>query len=456
MLARSSRGGSLVTLTEFCSTDTGNDLEGIELRMFAHTMKMNTGLCLSNSPRDTLVYMDKSRHCESNSALSTWQSHLLPHPPSYVRMRTTVKHHVAGTVKRTVLYKDFCIFFINWGMTRLWRKTRSRPSSSTCIGTDPNRNFGHHWMCHSVKFVNEVYVTGASSNPCSETYGGTHAFSESETVAYHNYILGNKDRIKLYLATHSYGNVSCLMQPFSSPSIRAYSTGRAKLFKHACTTGCIGARRVALHTSTSWSTEAEHTTIRAYSTGRAKLFKHACTTGCIGARRVALHTSTSWSTEAEHTTTCILLEQVKRVHQKGRSIVSVPIQQFCTLTYRGCYITLTSVEHKAARLCAVLITLTSVEHKAARLCAVIITQTFKIICSVSFSVLNMTQAVRYSTHKLLAPDQDSSLELSVNSSLVYCESSSLDHAVTEVGALLLVSMGLHIKSTFRLEKPCKQ
>jgi hypothetical protein len=35
---------------------------------------------------------------------------------SYVRMRTTVKHHAAGTVKRTVPYKDFCIFFINWGM----------------------------------------------------------------------------------------------------------------------------------------------------------------------------------------------------------------------------------------------------------------------------------------------------------------------------------------------------
>jgi hypothetical protein len=31
-------------------------------------------------------------------------------------MRTTVKHHAAGTVKRTVPYKDFCIFFINWGM----------------------------------------------------------------------------------------------------------------------------------------------------------------------------------------------------------------------------------------------------------------------------------------------------------------------------------------------------
>jgi hypothetical protein len=31
-------------------------------------------------------------------------------------MRTTVKRHAAGTVKRTVPYKDFCIFFINWVM----------------------------------------------------------------------------------------------------------------------------------------------------------------------------------------------------------------------------------------------------------------------------------------------------------------------------------------------------
>jgi hypothetical protein len=40
---------------------------------------------------------------------------------SYMRMRTTVKHHAAGTVKRTVLYKDFCISFRNWG----WRLTLS-------------------------------------------------------------------------------------------------------------------------------------------------------------------------------------------------------------------------------------------------------------------------------------------------------------------------------------------
>jgi hypothetical protein len=31
-------------------------------------------------------------------------------------MRTTAKHDAAGTVKRTVPYKDFCIFSINGGM----------------------------------------------------------------------------------------------------------------------------------------------------------------------------------------------------------------------------------------------------------------------------------------------------------------------------------------------------
>nr|CAD7427029.1 unnamed protein product [Timema monikensis] len=39
--------------------------------------------------------------------------------PSYVRMRTAVKPQFAGTVKRTVPYNDFCIFFINWGTAKV-------------------------------------------------------------------------------------------------------------------------------------------------------------------------------------------------------------------------------------------------------------------------------------------------------------------------------------------------
>nr|CAD7392000.1 unnamed protein product [Timema cristinae] len=39
--------------------------------------------------------------------------------PSYVCLRTTVKHHVAGTVKRTVPYKDFCSMVEVVGTTKL-------------------------------------------------------------------------------------------------------------------------------------------------------------------------------------------------------------------------------------------------------------------------------------------------------------------------------------------------
>ncbi|CAG2059176.1 unnamed protein product [Timema podura] len=41
----------------------------------------------------------------------------------------------------------------------------------------------------------------------------------------------------------------------------ADSAWRIKLCKHACITGCIGVRRMALHPLTSWSTAAEDTTI---------------------------------------------------------------------------------------------------------------------------------------------------------------------------------------------------
>ncbi|KAH8398787.1 hypothetical protein KR222_003919, partial [Zaprionus bogoriensis] len=79
--------------------------------------------------------------------------------------------------------------------TRLWRKTRQPNSSGSCIGTDPNRNFDFHW--------NE---TGASPNPCSETYAGPKAFSEPEAVVVRDLIHGLADRGKMYLTVHSYGN----------------------------------------------------------------------------------------------------------------------------------------------------------------------------------------------------------------------------------------------------------
>ncbi|XP_034178423.2 carboxypeptidase B-like isoform X1 [Osmia lignaria lignaria] len=106
---------------------------------------------------------------------------------------------------------------------RLWRKTRSNHGDDQddsrsvhysllqlvshytrwlwgkCEGVDPNRNFGYHW--------GEVAEGGTSLDPCHETYAGPHAFSERETKAMAEYILANKENIRMYLTLHSYSQM---------------------------------------------------------------------------------------------------------------------------------------------------------------------------------------------------------------------------------------------------------
>lgn len=76
---------------------------------------------------------------------------------------------------------------------RLWRKTRSR-NGLICWGTDPNRNWDFKWEAGGI---------GASSDPCSETYAGTKAFSEVETRTLGEYVTSLKGEIKAYIAFHS-------------------------------------------------------------------------------------------------------------------------------------------------------------------------------------------------------------------------------------------------------------
>lgn len=75
---------------------------------------------------------------------------------------------------------------------RLWRKNRSKQGQ--CIGTDLNRNFGYRWG-----------GKGSSKNPCTETYGGSSAFSEPESQAIRNFILSSGANFKAYISFHSYG-----------------------------------------------------------------------------------------------------------------------------------------------------------------------------------------------------------------------------------------------------------
>ncbi|XP_067234408.1 carboxypeptidase B [Chanodichthys erythropterus] len=89
-----------------------------------------------------------------------------------------------------------------WTKDRMWRKTRSRNSGSSCIGADPNRNFDAGWC-----------TTGASSNPCSDTYCGSSPESEIESKNLANFIRTNKSIIKAYLTVHSYSQL--LLFPYS-------------------------------------------------------------------------------------------------------------------------------------------------------------------------------------------------------------------------------------------------
>ncbi|CAG7816112.1 unnamed protein product [Allacma fusca] len=80
---------------------------------------------------------------------------------------------------------------------RMWRKTRSANSGSTCRGTDPNRNFATGYG-----------GPGTSTNPCSEIYRGTRAFSEPETKAMSDFI-NNRSTANwiVYAALHSYSQM---------------------------------------------------------------------------------------------------------------------------------------------------------------------------------------------------------------------------------------------------------
>jgi len=79
---------------------------------------------------------------------------------------------------------------------RMWRKNRAPPpSGSSCYGVDLNRNWD------TIGFG----LGATSTNPCRETYRGSEASSEPETKAVATALLAIKDKVRIYLSFHSYG-----------------------------------------------------------------------------------------------------------------------------------------------------------------------------------------------------------------------------------------------------------
>ncbi|XP_041982515.1 uncharacterized protein LOC121735680 [Aricia agestis] len=78
---------------------------------------------------------------------------------------------------------------------RMWRKNRAKYGE--CVGVDLNRNFGHGW--------GEKGEDGSSDDPGSIFYRGPEPFSEPETRAVRDFILGSDTSFKVFVSFHSYG-----------------------------------------------------------------------------------------------------------------------------------------------------------------------------------------------------------------------------------------------------------
>ncbi|EPY84625.1 carboxypeptidase A1 precursor [Camelus ferus] len=110
---------------------------------------------------------------------------------------------------------------------RLWRKTRSLTSGSSCVGVDANRNWDAGFgtlsdLCSGGRQDPQVImgfcpfliwgrVSGASSSPCSETYHGKSANSEVEVKSVVDFV-NDHGNIKAFLSIHSYSQL--LLYPY--------------------------------------------------------------------------------------------------------------------------------------------------------------------------------------------------------------------------------------------------
>lgn len=92
-------------------------------------------------------------------------------------------------------------YVYSWTNDRYWRKNRR-----SSYGVDLNRNWGYNWGGE-----------GSSGQTWDETYRGTAAFSEPETAAFRDFILGHP-KITTHIDIHSYSQL--VLQPWNCCSQR--------------------------------------------------------------------------------------------------------------------------------------------------------------------------------------------------------------------------------------------
>ncbi|KAK3352411.1 zinc carboxypeptidase [Lasiosphaeria hispida] len=143
----------------------------------------------------------------------------------YISYNLLVQYSNNTAVKAILDSYDFYIIpFVNpdgfvytQTTNRLWRKNRQIRTSSSCVGTDMNRNWPYKWEVPG----------GASTDPCSETYKGQAAGDTTEIKALVAFTqsLKNSKGIKLFIDWHSYGQYILIPYGYNC-QVRAANSAR--------------------------------------------------------------------------------------------------------------------------------------------------------------------------------------------------------------------------------------
>jgi len=127
-----------------------------------------------------------------------------PTTVSWIASELLLKYNTDPSVKKLVDDIEWHIFPVlnvdgyvfTHTSNRMWRKTRKPNQGSTCVGTDPNRNWSYKWN-----------TGGSSSAPCSEIFHGAAPFDNPEVKLMSEYGKKLLPRLKGYIDYHAYGQL---------------------------------------------------------------------------------------------------------------------------------------------------------------------------------------------------------------------------------------------------------
>jgi murein tripeptide amidase MpaA len=168
----------------------GNSYEGREL--------LAVKVTASNATNTPAIWFDGCIHAREWIATAT-VIYMLGNLLSDYSRDPTVTRLVNGLEIYVLPVFNADGYSYTWTDNRMWRKTRSPNAGSTCIGTDPNRNWDFHWN-----------GADSSNNPCDDTYIGSKAFSEVEVRTVGEYIKNanaQTNKFKGYINFHSYSQL---------------------------------------------------------------------------------------------------------------------------------------------------------------------------------------------------------------------------------------------------------